>query len=238
MDLRTKGRTKHFFALLTMLLYAAYVRKKGVALYVLALTAFALGLMTKSMLVTLPCVLLLLDYWPLERLSQTAKLPEPRRKRAQTLSIVTPSFLVWEKLPFFLLSALICLITFYAQRNFGAVFERLPLGQRLSNAFVAYVHYIAKALYPTDLAVFYPHPFIVSRGRGLPYWQPFSAALLLLSITAFVVRYRKQRPHLAVGWFWFIGTLVPVIGIVQVGAQAMADRYAYIPLIGLSLMVA
>lgn len=246
------------FWLLTMAGYIAYVKRPGVARYLLAAVPFALGLMTKPMLVTLPCVLLLLDYWPLGRFRIAAPLPEAEAKRKKKKKAKARERRDWmiliEKLPLFALAAASSAITFAVQQRGGAVrsLDALPLIVRLGNAAVAYVRYIGKTLAPFRLAVHYPH-----LKSGLPSWQVVGAVLLLAGITVLVVRRtvsraggRKQEtagpavsgelrfPYLAVGWFWYLGTLVPVIGVVQVGSQAIADRYTYVPLIGLFIMAA
>jgi tetratricopeptide (TPR) repeat protein len=190
--------------------------------YLLSLLLFALGLMSKPMVVTLPFVLLLLDYWPLGRLQLKAQ--DPRRK--------TLFPLVLEKLPFFALAALSSVITFMAQRKGGAVSTSLSLGARIANALVAYVRYIGKLFWPKDLSVLYPHP------GHWPAWEVIAAAVMLAGVFAVVMAGAGKRPWLAVGWLWFWGMLVPVIGLVQVGVQSMADRYTYVPLIGLLIMLA
>jgi tetratricopeptide (TPR) repeat protein len=224
------------FWVLTMGAYARYAegraagqsaasRERGVrgkrGSYLLVLLFFALGLMSKPTLVTLPFVLLLLDYWPLGRMGRTINKDRLRP-------------LVLEKLPLFMLSAVSSAVTFLVQRSGGAVglLELLPLEQRIANALVSYVAYIGKMLWPWHLAVYYPYD------ENLPLWQVVGAALLLLAITAAVVRFGRKRPYLRVGWFWYLGTLVPMIGLVQVGGQAMADRYTYVPMIGLFVMIA
>ena len=185
---------------------------------------FALSLMSKPMFVTLPFVLLLLDFWPLGRCSVSAA---PR-------GVGNLPRLVLEKIPFFALSAASCAVTFWAQQKGGSVatFEGLPAGQRLANALVSYVRYIGKMFWPGDLAVFYPY------STSWPEEQVVGAALGLLVVSVLVVLCWRRWPYLAVGWFWYLGTLVPVIGIIQVGGQSLADRYAYVPLIGLFIMVA
>jgi tetratricopeptide (TPR) repeat protein len=195
-------------------------RRHAPRFYLLSLLCFTLGLMSKPMLVTLPCVLLLLDYWPLGRLE--LKTQDPRLK--------TLSLLLLEKLPFFLLSAISCVLTFLVQRACGAMtpLERSPLELRLANAVVAYARYLGKTIWPAKLAVFYPY-----LGVSLDSWQVMGAALLLLGVTTAVVLARKRQPYLLVGWLWFLGMLVPVIGLVQVGKQSLADRYTYLPHIGL-----
>jgi protein O-mannosyl-transferase len=186
--------------------------------YGAALALFALGLMSKPMLVTVPFQLLLLDYWPLRKLTLTGS------KTAWPL-------LIGEKIPFLLLAIISSAITFLVQQKGGAVSTVLPLSARLANALISYVRYIAKTFWPVDLSVLYPHP------GHWPAWQVLASGLLLLLISALVIWQLKKRPYLPVGWFWFVGGLVPVIGLVQVGIQSMADRYTYIPGIGLSLMV-
>jgi tetratricopeptide (TPR) repeat protein len=189
--------------------------------YVAALLFFALGLMSKPMLVTLPCVLLLLDYWPLRRFELSSFNPQPS----------TIPRLVAEKAPFFLLAAASSVITFIVQRKGGAVSTSLPVGERIANALVSYVRYIGKLFWPVDLSILYPHP-----GRW-PAWQVIASTALLLAIFVAVLRLARGRPYLAVGWLWFCGTLVPAIGLIQVGIQSMADRYTYLPLIGLFIML-
>ena len=176
--------------------------------------AFALGLMSKPMIVTLPFVLLLLDVWPLRRpLTQAVLL---------------------EKIPFFALAAAAAVFTYAIQQRSGAVrtAETFPVALRIENGLVSYATYIAKTFWPSRLAVFYPYPSQVEA------WKVLSAVALLAGITTAALRLFRAFPYLAVGWFWFLGTLVPVIGLVQVGAQARADRYTYVPMIGLCLMLA
>jgi tetratricopeptide (TPR) repeat protein len=199
--------------------------------YVLALFLFALGLMSKPMLVTLPFVLLLLDYWPLGRLQlSTVNLPLSTTTRPATLRR-----LVVEKIPFFVLAASSCVLTFLVQQASGAMpaLEKSPLDLRLANALVAYARYLGKTFWPAKLAVFYPYSPL-----SLDSWQVIGAALLLLAATVAVVLAGKRSPYLPVGWLWFLGMLVPVVGIVQVGKQSWADRYTYLPHIGLFLIIA
>lgn len=205
-----------FFGLLSLWAYAGYACNPGIVRYVLVFIFFALGLMSKPTLVTLPCVLLLLDYWPLQRFS-----PVARR--------------VLEKAPLFLLAGFSCWITYTAQQYGGAVrsMQDFSLQARVGNALISYMAYIGKMLWPADLLVFYPHP-----GESLPIWQA-AAAVLALSATAIIAfRNINRYPYLAVGWLWYLGTLVPVIGLVQVGHQALADRYTYLPLLGLFVIAA
>jgi tetratricopeptide (TPR) repeat protein len=218
------------FWFLTLLLYAEYAAKGRRTYYLLALGAFSLGLMAKPMLVTLPVILLLIDLWPLNRFG-LAEQPGQNQRRIN-ISALLP--LVKEKIPFFACSLVSSAITIYAQGTGGAIqsIEKIPLGLRLANAVTAYVKYLGKLLWPTDLAVFYPLP------SAIPLWQVSGALLLLLAITAAVIRYRQSQPWLATGWFWFVITLIPVIGLVQVGTQAMADRYTYLPSVGLFIAAA
>ncbi len=197
--------------------------------YVVALVLFALGLMSKPMLVTLPFVLLLLDYWPLQRLHLSTLNSQPSTTQPPS----TLLHLALEKLPFFALTVISCMVTFLAQSEGGAVrpLALFSLTQRVANAIVACATYVQKTLWPAGLAVFYPLPDNISVAAA------FVAGALLLGITAWVVWSARRRPHLAMGWFWFLGMLVPVIGLVQAGMQQIADRYTYLPLVGLFVMV-
>ena len=189
--------------------------------YLLALGLFALGLMSKPMLVTLPGVLLLFDFWPLARVEFPP--PGPRLRG-----------LLWEKLPFILLAAASSLITLLVQQHGRAVTAVLPLSARSANAVASYWKYLAKTAWPLDLAVFYPHPDIrYPISHQWPAWAIALAAAGLVAVSVWVWLRGKRAPWLAVGWFWYLGTLVPVIGLVQVGGQGMADRYTYIPLLGI-----
>jgi tetratricopeptide (TPR) repeat protein len=201
-----------FFDILTLLLYVRYVAKPALARYLAVVLAFALSLLAKPMAVTFPLVLLLLDFWPLRRIAG-------RR-------------LIIEKLPLLALSAAASVFTFLAQRNFGAVvsLSRLSFAARAANAAISYVAYMGKSLWPVDLAVLYPQQ---SPDSG----SAFIAAILLVAITALAWLWIQKRPYFAVGWFWYLGMLVPVIGLVQVGVQSMADRYTYLPMAGLSIAV-
>jgi len=227
------------FWMLTMWTYLLYVEHPRLWRYLLTLVVFTLGLMAKPMLVTLPCVLLLLDYWPLDRLA--LRQPEDSiNSGAQKGLSSSPqrSFLLrlfWEKVPFFVLAAVSSAVTFLVQQSSGAVksVESFPLSIRIANGLVSYVSYIYKMIWPQHLAVFYPH-----QGSSLPMWLAGAAGLLLLGISVAVMRAGRRHPYLAVGWLWYLGTLVPVIGLVQVGLQEMADRYTYVPLIGLFIMIA
>ena len=205
-----------FFGLLSIWAYVAYARNPGIIRYIPVFIFFALGLMSKPTLVTLPCVLLLLDYWPLQRLHSV-------------------SFRVLEKVPLFLLAGVSCWITYTAQQYGRAVrsMEEFSLQARICNAFTSYMTYIGKTLWPTDLIFFYPHP-----GESLRFWYASLAALGLLAITVIAFKNTKRFPYQLTGWLWYLGTLVPVIGLIQVGHQAMADRYTYIPSIGLYILFA
>ena len=196
------------------------------------------------MLVTVPFVLLLLDYWPLQRL-QLPALQSSRFKVQGSKFKVTPaapvarpavpfSRLLWEKVPFLVLSAVSCVITFLVQQRGGAVLDvnNSPLGGRVANALVSYVRYLGKMVWPEHLAGLY------LRKAPWPSWQVGLAAIALVAVSVMVIRLARSRPYLAVGWFWYLGTLVPVIGLVQVGMQSMADRYSYIPLIGIFIALA
>jgi protein O-mannosyl-transferase len=236
-----------FFWMLTVGMYVSYVARPGLTRYLTLLLCFALGLMAKPMLVTLPFVLLLLDYWPLQRMEQKKPPQEvPRllskgKKTAPVKASVYPvdhrpliQQLLIEKIPLFALTLLFSIVTYLAQRHGGALssIDALPPSGRMANAFISYSIYVIKMLWPTNLAVFYPHP------TWWPLWQVLGSVVLLIAITLFVIRGAKKRPYAAVGWLWYVGTLVPVIGVVQVGAQALADRFTYIPLVGLFIIVA
>ena len=224
------------FFMLTLLAYAWYVAKPGLARYALTFCSFALGLMAKSMLVTLPFVLLLLDYWPLGRYRLKGAAgngeSEGHMLRQPLPGKLSLQRLILEKIPFFMLSAGCSILTLHAQEQGGAMvpLEAAPLSFRIENAVVAYVEYVGKMFWPSRLAIFYP-------SAQLPTWQILASALLLAGMTVAVFRWARRFPFLPVGWLWFLGTLVPVIGLVQVGIQSMADRYTYIPLIGLFIMV-
>jgi hypothetical protein len=209
------------FWFLTIYTYALYIEKPLFYRYILVFLIFSLGLMTKPMLVTLPFVLLLIDYWPLRRF-QIGQI---------NTRDLNPFY---EKIPFVILSIASCIITFYAQKSSQAVatWESLSLQTRISNAFASYVKYLLKTFWPLDLAVFYPHPGV------LPLEELFVFIVLLVLITVMVLYFIRDYPYLFIGWLWYLGTLIPVIGIVQVGSQAMADRYTYIPLVGPFIMVA
>jgi tetratricopeptide (TPR) repeat protein len=207
------------FWMLGMWGYARYAERRVAGRYAWVLLFFVLALLSKPMAVTFPFVLLLLDYWPLGRMAGGVRVS------------ILP--LVWEKVPLLALSAASSAVTFWVQKAGEAVasLHHLPMTERVANAAVSYATYIVKMVWPFGLAAFYPHP-------GLwPALDILLSLMLILPITALALTGVRQRPWLAVGWFWYLGTLVPVIGIIQVGAQAMADRYTYLPLIGLFIMV-
>jgi protein O-mannosyl-transferase len=210
-----------FFFMLSLLAYLHYTRAPSIGRYLTVALVVALGLMSKPMLVTLPFVLLLLDYWPLERL-ETRRSNSGRR----------PSQLVLEKIPLIAFSAVSSIATFLAQRGAIGWTEQLPVSERINNALVAYVIYIQQMFWPARLAVFYPHP--ENRLRVL---EISLALILLVGLTAVAFAFRKKAPYFITGWLWYLGMLVPVIGLVQVGWQGHADRYTYLPEIGLYIAV-
>jgi tetratricopeptide (TPR) repeat protein len=206
-----------FLGLLALHCYHGYVRRPGGASYTAVLLLFASSLMAKPMLVTLPFLMLLLDFWPLARFAQVSR-----------------ARLVVEKLPLLALSVASSLVTLSVQAQAGAVkaLDALPLARRLANAVVAYVAYVEQALWPSRLAVLYPYP------RSLPGWQVAACAAILAATWFGALRMARRHPYLAFGWHWYLGTLVPVIGLVQAGIQARADRYTYLPLVGLFVAAA
>ena len=198
------------FLMLALIAYSAYVRKPAVARYALVLLLFAAGLMSKPMLATFPLLLLIADWWPLRR-----------------------PFSPFDKLPLLALSGLSAAVTLWAQQRGGTVaaLDQLPFTLRISNAALSYLRYLGKTLWPTRLAVFYPFPQVI------PLWALAGSILLLAAISLLAYRLRNQRPWLAAGWCWYLVALLPVIGFIQVGMQAMADRYLYIPIIGLLVAI-
>src|SRR5215472_8601904 len=209
------------FFMLTLAAYVQYTRTSSALRYLLVVLLFAFGLMSKSMLVTLPFVLLLLDYWPLGRIGGQKSAIRPR----------LPT-LIKEKIPFFALSAFSCIATLFAQRQGPSAIDQLPFLWRFENTFVTYVTYIWQMLWPAQLAFFYPHP-----NGPLPLAQVTAAIAVLVGISLLVISLRPTNPYLITGWFWYLGMLVPVIGLVQVGEQAHADRYTYLPQIGLYIII-
>jgi protein O-mannosyl-transferase len=225
-----------FFGMLTLLSYIYYAEKPLLFRYLFTLFVFVLGLMTKPMLATLPCVFLLLDYWPLERFSHGPLYNDRNKFTSKTLALeyqkLSPFFLFLEKIPLLILSVLSIYLSSLSVENYGPrIFT--PIKLRIENALVSYVKYIGKMIWPLDLAVLYPYPRIV------PLWQAMGALLLLCLTSTLVIRLIKKAPYFAVGWAWYLGTLVPVLGLVQVGLwPAMADRFAYVPLIGMFIIIA
>ena len=248
-----------FFWMLTMGAYVLYTERPGIKIYLITVLLFALGLMAKPMLVTLPFVLLLLDYWPLGRFHirhvddsqhiDDVSTKDTRRKKGKPRhgaenvvqadknttsnyrwSLVLP--LLREKIPFLILAAVSSIVTFSVQQGGGAVgsLYAFPFIVRISNALASYISYIEKMLWPQHLALLYPHV--------LAGWKIAGACLILIFFSYMAVRVMKRFPYIIVGWFWYLGTLVPVIGLVQVGSQSMADRYTYVPLIGIFIIIA
>jgi Flp pilus assembly protein TadD len=230
------------FWMLTLLAYVGYVRRPGLVRYAAVFVALALGLMSKPMLVTLPFVLLLLDFWPLGRTpwaaparvedpSQTRRGGPWRAERDRPPWRTVPR-LVLEKVPLFALVAAASAATYLTQNSEGAMkfAGRFPPMFRYAGAAVAYVEYVRQTFWPTGLAYFYPFEFH-------PLWKGLAAAIALAVVTALVLWQLRRRPYLAVGWFWYVGTLIPVAGFIQIGSQARADRYTYVPLIGVFVAV-
>lgn len=219
-----------FFFLLSIASYIKYVQRQTLLRYSVLLLTFFLGLMSKAMIVTLPAILLLLDYWPLRRykFAQWQALDEERPLSINNASLLS---IVLEKIPLFLLAAFGAWMTIIAQQNHLTTLEGLPFSTRIATSFTAYLAYIEKTLWPVNLAVLYPHP-------GMPpLSKTLVAALVLLVISFLAVQWRQSRPWFIVGWLWFLGTLVPVIGLIHVGFQFIADRYTYIPHIGFFIIV-
>ena len=211
------------FFMLTLAAYTHYTRAPSVPRYLLVALLFAFGLMSKSMLVTLPFVLLLLDYWPLNRIEGN---------KSREFGYLLRRFIT-EKIPLFAMSIFSCIATLLAQRQGPSAIDQLPFLWRLENTFVTYVTYIWQMLWPARLAVFYPHP-----NDRLSLLPVMGAIALLVAISLVVISLGRTKPYLVTGWFWYLGMLVPVIGLVQVGEQAHADRYTYLPQIGLYIMIA
>jgi protein O-mannosyl-transferase len=215
-----------FFFLLALAAYGWYARRPELRRYLVVTALYALALMAKPQVITFPFALLLLDYWPLRRMAGAESTGDQWQTRAAPGSFWK---LVWEKIPWFALSAASALITMKAQA--AAKHEELPLWEHLANAALSYAKYIGKTFWPANLAPLYPHP-----GRTISVPVAALSAVGLIAITVLVVIFRQRR-YLFVGWFWFLGTMVPMIGFVQVGVQSMADRYAYIPLLGIFVIV-
>ncbi|MBN1516197.1 tetratricopeptide repeat protein [Candidatus Sumerlaeota bacterium] len=217
------------FFMLTLHAYVSYVRKRGALRYMLVALLFALGLMAKPMLVTLPLVLLILDVWPLQRIPQIAGEAVDGDDRS---SLAVARGLIVEKLPLFILTLISCVVTFVVQRSGGAMIIEAPVSVRLLNTPINYITYITDMFWPAKLAVLYPYDLTP------PVWKALAAFAVLLAITVAALWQLWQRPWLTAGWLWFGVMLVPVIGLVQVGLQSTADRYMYLPCIGIAMMVA
>ncbi|HWY50058.1 MAG TPA: tetratricopeptide repeat protein [Chthoniobacterales bacterium] len=215
------------FFMLTLGAYFYYTRKPSVARYLTMSVLFAAGLLSKPMLVTTPVILLLLDYWPLGREQKT------QDRGQQTTSGTRCRRLLIEKTPLFVMSAIVAFLTSRGIAPAHSAADQLPFRARLGNAFVSYVVYIWQMIWPAKLGVFYPFP-----QNGFSIWQPAVAVVLLLAITVIALKLRKSHPYFVVGWFWYLAMLLPVIGLIQVNLQAHADRYTYLPQIGLYLMIA
>jgi tetratricopeptide (TPR) repeat protein len=246
-----------FFGMATIYVYALYVEEQKLARYFLCLILFALGLMAKPMLVTLPFIMLLLDFWPLGRwqkalysqntptaANNTASVKKKKQHKQNAspekkLSLPVPSRgqlignLLWEKVPFIFLAIILSIALIWQQQAVGGMvsLQKISFSERLINTIVSYVSYLGKIFWPVDLAVFYPYEY------SFPIWHIGGAALILIIISIAVIYFIKKAPFLFVGWFWYVGSLFPVIGLMQAGAQAMADRYTYLPSIGIGIML-
>lgn len=232
-----KNLLSTFFMLLSLLAYVRYATGPTLGRYASVFLLFGMALMCKPAVVTFPCLLLLVDFWPLQRVKLPALFAS---KVGDTLEVIRSKYpsvplrrAVLEKLPLLVLSFGSCVVTLLAHHGLGMLdaSTQLPLWLRIENAVVSYARYIGKTFWPNDLAVLYPHP------GHWPLWEIAASGILLLAITTLVLRRIKSQPYLFTGWFSFLGMLVPVIGIVQVGAQAMADRFIYVPVIGLFVML-
>jgi tetratricopeptide (TPR) repeat protein len=224
-----KDTLSTFFWVLTMLAYCRHVERPSLGRYLLVVAAFVAGLLAKPMLVTLPCVLLLLDWWPLRRWGWREG-EAPAEPKGDGSAGASPSQCLLEKVPLFLIAGAACFVAVQAQQSTGAVLriEDLSWADRLANAVLSYGWYLGKTFWPTELAAFYPHP------EANWQWAPvLISAAVLLAVTIAALVWARRWPWLLVGWLWFLGTLVPVIGLVQIGLQARADRYVYVPHIGL-----
>jgi Flp pilus assembly protein TadD len=213
------------FFMLTVAAYLYYVRQGGKGRYLLVMLCFALSLMAKPMLVTLPLVLLLLDFWPLGRVQKFTNKPAGKNRPMPALRLIT------EKVPLLMLTTASCIVTYLVQKASGSV-NPLDFHTRVLNALVSYTAYIGKIFWPHNLAVLYPYP-----GQTYSVWLSAAALILLLIFSGFALHYHTRRPYFITGWFWYVVTLIPVIGLIQVGNQAMADRYTYLPSIGVFLII-
>ena len=221
------------FFMLTLAAYLHYARRPSITRYLTMSILFAAGLLSKPMLVSTPFILLLLDYWPLDRNQRSEIRGQRSEDGGRRFKTETWSKLVVEKLPLFALSIGVAILTSRGIAPAHSAADQLPFLTRIGNAFVSYLVYIWQIIWPANLGVFYPYP-----QNGLPLWQPAVAAAILLVVTVFVFALRKSRPYFVVGWFWYVVMLLPVIGLIQVNLQAHADRYTYLPQIGLHLVIA
>jgi hypothetical protein len=215
-----------FFGMASIYAYSFYVENQKLSKYLLCVILFILALMSKPMMVTLPFVLLLLDYWPLTRWQKAGSSPVETRSHFI-------GKIIWEKMPFFLLTIVFSIVTFWAQNKLGSVYsaKNMPFLQRIGNAIVCYAAYLGKTFWPVDLAVYYPYDSSLHLGAI------FISVVILILITLVVFYYIRKLPFLFTGWFWYLGTLIPVIGLIQTGSQAMADRYTYLPSAGIAIML-
>jgi tetratricopeptide (TPR) repeat protein len=229
-----KNVLSSFLGMLTIGAYCYYVQNRRWIFSVLVFLFLSLGLMAKPMLVSFPLVLLLMDYWPLKRMQFSGNIAGPTGRHA-LVDLQSLYSLIMEKIHLFVLVGLASILTIAGESSMGAVrsLGDFPLKVRLANAAVSYCGYIVKAVLPFRLTFFYPHP-----GQTLPIWKGLGAALLIAAATFGILRASKRYPYLAFGWLWYLVTLIPVIGLVQIGDQSMADRYTYIPLIGIFIMAA
>ena len=225
------------FWMLTIGAYLGYVcHPFSLVRYLIVVVVFAMGLLAKPMLVTLPCVLLLLDYWPLGRMAGCGGSCTAAPGATVLLSPQRDGFpwrLVVEKIPLLVLASVFCVATPLNEGEAVASLDAIPLFSRITNAPVSYVAYVGQFFYPVGLAVFYPHP-----GSSQPIWKALGALVLLVGVSAAAVAWRRRCPCVFVGWFWYLGTLAPMIGLVQIGSHAKADRYTYVTQIGLCLALA
>jgi protein O-mannosyl-transferase len=217
-----------FFGFLALLLYAEYVEKRRTRLYLFSFFMFVLALMSKPMLVTLPVLMLLIDFWPLNRYRLCGEMTGQRQRLVNAKKLIA---LLKEKAPFFAASFVCVVITLNVPSTVEVGIETPSLGLRIANAATGYIKYIIKMLWPTDLAVYYPLP------SSIPLWEVVGALFIIITVTAAVILLGKRQPYLAVGWFWFFITLVPVLGIIRFGRHSIADRYTYISLIGLFIII-
>ncbi|HTZ38683.1 MAG TPA: tetratricopeptide repeat protein, partial [Syntrophales bacterium] len=228
-----KDLLSSFFFLLALLAYARYARSRGVWDYLLVVLLFALGLLSKPMVVTFPFVLLLFDFWPLGRftfVSQEGPVPAESSAAERVVALIQANRRLFvEKIPLLALSVILSVVTFIAQRGAMKALEAVPFDARVLNAIVAYVEYLYRFVFPVDLAALYPYQSVS--------WGQVLVAIVVLAVVTVLVVLRRKNPSLMVGWFWYLGTLVPIIGLVQVGLQASADRYTYLPSIGLFILL-